>query len=93
MTWSEMFENQLKTPGIGTAAWFNCIPAEQTIEASRLVAAKTPVCILHRPSTGRPEHLVVFDGTEFIAGGFDEVSVAEKFVNAWNCKTCEVRQA
>lgn len=84
MTWSEHFENQLKSPPIGTTGWYGCIAGEQLAEATRLVTCRRPVLIQEQPSNERSKFLVVFDGTEFIAGGFDERENAEGFAYEWN---------
>jgi len=84
MTWRETIEEELKIPGIGSEVWFQCIPAWQTGEARKLVTARTPVCVQPQPGAGMPAYLVLFDGTEFLAGGFDEQSAAEAFADSWN---------
>lgn len=84
MTWSEQFENQLKSPPIGSDAWRSCIPADQKPLAGRLLSEKTPVFVQRQPSADRPEFLVVFDETEFVAAGFDDKSAADTFAEEWN---------
>jgi hypothetical protein len=86
MTWREKYEEGLKTPAIGADAWFKCIPSGQTEEAHRLTAAKVPVCVQPQPGVGNPSFLVLFEDTEFIAGGFDEKSAAEIFAGNWNAR-------
>jgi hypothetical protein len=81
MTWIERFEETLKTPAIATPSWFECIPQAQRDEAHRLVAMGAPVCV--KPAK-RGGSVVLFDDTEFVAGVFQEASVAEKFASAWN---------
>ena len=85
MTWREKYEEGLKTPAIGVEAWFQCIPSGQVEEAHRL-ASKVPVCVQPQPGAGNPSFLVLFDGTEFLAGGFDERSAAESFAGNWNTR-------
>ena len=81
MNWTERFEETLKTPAIATPDWFNCIPAPQRDEAHRLVATGAPVCVKPAKSGGS---IVLFDDTEFVAGVFQEASLAEQFAAAWN---------
>lgn len=86
MTYREIYEDVLKTPAISTVEWFQCIPSWQMAEARRLVLAKVPVCVQPQPSAGSPAFLVMFEDTEFLAGGFDEKSAADAFAGAWNSR-------
>jgi len=87
MTWLEQFENKIKTPSIGTPEWFSCIPPVQVETARQLVASRTPVVVQRQSDTDSPALRVIFDGTEFVAGGFDDEAVAQRFVSAWNRST------
>ena len=81
MTWMERFEETMKTPAIATPNWFECIPSAQRDEAHRLVAMGASVCVM--PAIGGGS-TVLFDDTEFVAGVFQEATVAEQFAAAWN---------
>ena len=82
MTWIERYEETLKTPAIATPSWFECIPVAQRDEAHRLVATGAPVCV--KPAVGGGSITVLFDDTEFVAGVFQEATLAEQFAAAWN---------
>jgi len=84
MTWLEQFENEIKTPAIGSPEWFSCIPAVQVETARQLVAHRTPVVVQRQTDADGPALLVMFDGTEFVTGGFDDEAAAQRFVTAWN---------
>lgn len=81
MTWIERFEESMKSPAIATPGWFECVPPDQREEAQRLVVKGLSVCV--RPASCGCS-MVVFDETEFVAGVFQEASVAEQFAAAWN---------
>src|ERR1035437_1955878 len=80
MTWLEQFENDIKTPAIGTPEWFKCIPSVQVETARQLVANRMPVVVQRQSDTDCPALLVLFDGTEFVAGGFDDETDAQRFM-------------
>ena len=86
MTYREKYEDGMKTPAINSDEWFQCIPNGQVAEAQRLVAAKVPVCVQPQPGAGSPSFLVLFEDTEFLAGGFDEKFAADAFAGSWNSK-------
>ena len=90
MTWRQSIEEELKSPGIGTDEWFQCIPGWQVAEARKLVTAKIPVSVQSHSGSASPAYLVLFDGTEFLAGGFDERSAAEIFAASWNTRAGRV---
>ncbi|MBV5340022.1 MAG: hypothetical protein J0665_10780 [Deltaproteobacteria bacterium] len=81
MTWMERFEETMKAPAIATPNWFECIPFAQRDEAHRLVAMGASVCVM--PAIGGGS-TVLFDDTDFVAGVFQEATVAERFAAAWN---------
>jgi len=81
MTWIERFEETMKTPAIATPGWFECIPPAQRDEAHRLVTMGASVCVM--PAIGGGS-TVLFDDTEFVAGVFQEATVAEQFAATWN---------
>ena len=87
MTWRESIEEEFKSPGIGTVEWFQCIPGWQGEEARKLVTARVPVCFQSHPGAASPAYLVLFDGTEFLAGGFDERTAADIFAASWNTRS------
>ena len=55
-------------------------------EAHKRTAAKVPVCVQPQPGVGNPSFLVLFEDTEFIAGGFYERSAADIFAGNWNAR-------
>jgi hypothetical protein len=86
MTWREKFDEGQKTPAVGSDAWFQCIPEGQIEVARKLVEAKVPVCVQAQPGAGNPAFLVLFEDTDFLAGGFDDRSAADGFAGNWNYK-------
>lgn len=84
MTWTEQFEDQMKTPAIGTPEWFACIPPVQSEAARKLVAHRVPVVVQRKTDSDAPTFLILFDGTEFVAGGFDDQVAADRFAEIWN---------
>lgn len=84
MTWLEQFEHEIKAPSIGCPEWFDCIPPVQAETARQLVAARRPVVIQRQSDADSPALLVLFDGTEFVAGGFDDEADAQRFATVWN---------
>ena len=85
MTWIDQhLEEQLKAPAIGTPEWFQCVPPVLAEVARQLFNAKTPVYLQRKVDTDSPTYLVLFDGTDFIAGGFDDQDAADRFSDIWN---------
>jgi hypothetical protein len=83
MTWREQFEENLKSPAIGSSAWYQCIAGDQIDVAQRLVTAKTPVCVQPQQG-GSSAFVVVFEDTDFVAAGSDDRDEAERFSSEWN---------
>lgn len=83
-TWKEELDNLVKCPPIGSPEWFGCIPPIQTTAARQLVAERVPVVVQPKVDACAPAFLVLFEGTNFIAGGFDDQSVAMRFAESWN---------
>lgn len=86
-TWREEFTERIKIPAIGTNAWFECCdPGPLRSEAERLVKEKRPV-IIERSASKSPSpamHLVKFEGTDFVACGFNDPVLADEYASAWN---------
>jgi len=74
----------LQAPPIGSKEWFACIPPAQIEAASLLVTNRVPVVVQQRTDAGSPSFLAIFDGTEFVAGGFEEWAAATHFAETWN---------
>lgn len=83
-TWNEKIEGIVKCPPIGTPEWFACIPPVLANSARELVTNRTPVVVQRQSSAGAPIFQIVFDGTDFVAGGFDDAAAADQFAGAWN---------
>lgn len=84
MSWIDKFEEQMKTPAIGTAEWFVCIDPLQREAARQLVDSRTPVVLRRQADSNPSTFLIMFDDTEFIAGVFDDKVAAGDFAAAWN---------
>jgi len=83
-TWKEELDNLAKCPPIGSPEWFTCIPSIQATAARQLVAERVPVVVQPKTDTDTPSFLILFEGTNFIAGGFDDKSAAMRFAENWN---------
>lgn len=84
-TWREKIENLvMKCPPIGTPEWFACIPPVLSDSARELVANRVPVVVQRQTSSDASIFKIVFDGTDFVAGGFDDHLAAGQFAEAWN---------
>lgn len=86
-TWIEEFRERIKIPAIGTEAWFACCePGPLLVEAKRLVEQKHKVAV-EQTATRAPSpatYLVKFEGTEFVACGFNDQDLANEYATAWN---------
>ena len=86
-TWREEFEERIKIPDIGTEAWFACCdPGPLLTEARRLVERKCKV-LVEQVSTRTPSpatYLVKFEGTDFVACGFNDQGLANNYASTWN---------
>lgn len=79
----------IKLPPIGSREWLACIPAAQTEAAQLLVANHISVAVQQRTDSESPSFLVVFEGTEFVAGGFEDKAAATVFAESWNRQSAQ----
>lgn len=83
-TINQQIADLIKGPPIGSREWLSCIPPAQLVAAQLLVANRVPVVVQQRTDASSPSFSVVFDGTEFVAGSFEDHAAATHFAESWN---------